>query len=229
MKKSIIKTVIASIVIGLINGCSIIQDDVLNLEEDVGNSSEYVNHYDKPYFEITTSEDIEDVVAYLPKETTTVRVKMKISNLEDIIYMKLVTEDGYEIDKILRRVEDIKLLGYKQDGYLYEPSVEKNVVTLQIFVPSIYLLEGIYKPKLVFSFKRNARSVQEVVQFNFAKHIYAITKENELKQEAPAYVTLKDYCSKAQTPNSDFFVQMSNVNENRLDIDTIKDIENLCK
>jgi len=48
MKKSIIKTVIASIVIGLINGCSIIQDDVLNLEEDVENSSEYVNHYDKP-------------------------------------------------------------------------------------------------------------------------------------------------------------------------------------
>ena len=70
----------------------------------------------------------------------------------------------------------MKQLGYEQDGFMYEPSVEKNVVTLQIYVPSIYIYNGAFKPKLVFSFKRNARSVQESVNMYFLRDIYTVSE-----------------------------------------------------
>lgn len=211
----------------LITGCSTVSES--SLKENVGKKDNFINHYNKPYFEVTTSEDIEDVVVYLPKSTTTVRLKMKVSNLEDIIYMKLVTEDGYEIDKVLRRVEDIKSLGYEQDGYMYEPSVEKNVVTLQLYIPNIYLYNGVYKPTLVFSFKRNARSVQEIVKLYFAKQMYTVSTDNNLSEEKPAYMTLSDYCEKSNRAGDDFFTQINRVNENRIDLDLIKEIESSCR
>ena len=214
------------IAFGLV-GCS--SNKVNPLDKEVAVPKGYLNHYNTPYYEISTSEDIEDVVAYLPKDTTTVRLKMKVSNLEDIIYMKLITEDGYEIDKILRRVGDMKQLGYEQDGYMYEPSVEKNVVTLQVYVPSIYIYNGAFKPKLVFSFKRNARSVQENVQLYFLREIYTVSKENNSSFEEPKYTTLSDLCAASKKADDDFFAQIATVNENRIDIETIKDIENSCK
>lgn len=198
-----------------------------SLDKPVGQPSGFINHYDKPYYEVYTDQDIEDIAVYLPKSTTTVRLKMKVSNLEDVIYMKLLTSDNYEIDKILRRVENIKDLGYEQDGYMYEPSVEKNVVTLQIYVPSIYLYNGVYKPKLVFSFKRNSRSVQEKVQLAFVKHVYSISNEDSV--ENPKYSILSDYCAASNKASEDFFNQIVKVNENRIYLETIKDIENSCR
>ena len=208
-------------------GCS--TQEISPLDNDVAITKDYINHFDKPYYEVQTNQDIEEVAVYLPKDTTTLRLKMKVSNLEDIIYMKLVTEDGYEIDKILRRVSEMQQLGYEQDGYMYEPSVEKNVVTLQIFVPSIYIYNGVYKPKLIFSFKRNSRSVQEKVQLYLARQIYSVTSENAQEQEAPLYTTLSEYCAAKKEMNTEFFVQTSQINDNRIDIETIKDIESSCK
>ena len=198
-----------------------------SLDRNVAKSSGFVNHYDKPYYEVTTEQDIEDLAVYLPKDTTTIRLKMKVSNLEDVIYMKLVTDDTYEMDKILGRVEDIKDLGYEQDGYMYEPSIEKNIVTLQIYVPSIYLYNGVYKPRLVFSFKRNSRSIQERVQLAFVKHIYSVSEENS--EENPMYSTLSDYCAASNKASEDFFNQIVKVNENRVYLETIKEIENSCR
>lgn len=198
-----------------------------SLDKPVAKSSGYVNYYDKPYYEVVTKQGVEDLAIYLPKDTTTVRFKMNVSNLEDVIYMKLVTEDGFEIDKILRRVEDIKSLGYEQDGYMYEPSIEKNIVTLQIYVPSVYLYNGIYKPKLIFSFKRNSRSIQEKVQLAFVKHIYSVSQENN--EENPSYSTLSDHCANSKKANDEFFEQVIKINENRIDLETIKDIENSCR
>jgi len=211
----------------LLLGCS--SKEVGPLDKKVAIEKGFTNHYTKPYYEVHTSQDIEDVAVYLPKDTTTLRLKMKVSNLEDIIYMKIVTEDGYEIDKILRRVSDMKELGYEQDGYMYEPSVEKNVVTLQLFVPSIYIYNGAYKPKLIFSFKRNSRSVQEKINLYLARLTYSVTNENAKNQEAAHYMTLSDYCASKKTVNEDFFKQIVTVNENRIDLETIKDIESSCR
>ena len=224
MKKIFLNTLVAVSAV-LFVGCSTKAE--YSLDKPVAKQSGFVNHYDKPYYEIFTRADVEDVAVYLPKDTTTIRLKMKVSNLEDVIYMKLVTDDMYEIDKILRRVENIKDLGYEQDGYMYEPSIEKNIVTLQIYVPSIYLYNGIYKPRLIFSFKRNSRSVQEKVQLAFVKHIYSVSNEDSV--ENPIYSTLSDYCEASHKASEDFFNQIVKVNENRIYLDTIKDIENSCR
>ena len=226
MKKLFLTILPIVIMFGLV-GCT--TKKVNPLDKEVAVPKAYLNHYNTPYYEISTSQDIEDVVVYLPKDTTTVRLKMKVSNLEDIIYMKLITEDGYEIDKILRRVGDMKQLGYEQDGYMYEPSVEKNVVTLQVYVPSIYIYNGAFKPKLVFSFKRNARSVQENVQLYFLRDIYTVSKDSNNSFEEPKYTTLSDLCAASQKADDDFFTQIATVNDNRIDIETIKDIENSCR
>ena len=226
MKKIILIVLTIAISLGLV-GCT---TNVVNpLDKEVAVPKGYINHFDKPYYEITTSEDIEDVVVYLPKDTTTIRLRMKVANLEDVIYMKLVTEDGYEIDKIIRRVSEMKQLGYEQDGFMYEPSVEKNIVTLQVYVPSVYIYNGIYRPKLIFSFKRNSRSVQESVQLNFLRHIYTVSKENNDTQERPSYSSLSDYCEASKKADADFFTQVVTINENRIDLETIKEIENSCK
>jgi len=224
MKKIFLYTVLVISTLLLV-GCSTKEN--YSLDKKVAIAEGFKNHYDKPYYEVFTEQDIEDIAVYLPKDTTTIRLKMKVSNLEDVIYMKLVSEDGYEIDKILRRVESMAQLGYEQDGFMYEPSIEKNIVTLQIYVPSIYLYEGIYKPKLIFSFKRNSRSIQEKVQLAFVKHIYSI--ENNDSQEKPYYSTLSEYCNASNKAGDDFFKQIVKVNENRIYLQTIKDIENSCR
>ncbi len=211
----------------MILGCA--SKEVNPLDTPVALQKGYKNNFTTPYYEVELPKDIEDVMVYLPKNTTTIRLKMQIANLEDIIYMKLTTEDGFEIDKILRRVEEMQQLGYEQDGYMYEPSIEKDVVTLQIYVPSIYIYKGTYKPKLTFSFKRNSRSVQEKVQLYLARQIYSVTNDNEQNQEKPLYTVLSKYCAKKKKADKEFFTQMEQVNTNRIDLETIKDIEASCR
>ncbi|MCW8838787.1 MAG: hypothetical protein OQK11_08810 [Thiovulaceae bacterium] len=223
--KKIFLNIVLIITTTLFIGCSTKSE--YSLDKPVAKQEGFINYFEKPYYEVFTEQDVEDVAIYLPKDTTTVRLKMKVSNLEDVIYMKLITDDGYEIDKILRRVENMKDLGYEQDGYMYEPSIEKNVVTLQVYVPSIYLYNGVYKPKLIFSFKRNSRSVQEKVKLAFVKHVYSVSNKNA--QENPLYSTLSEYCKASNKVSDDFFNQIVKVNENRIYLETIKDIENSCK
>jgi len=226
MKHHYITPLFITTIILLLSACSTVNQDALS--KPVAKKNGFINHFTAPYYQVNTTEDIEDVVVYLPKETTTVRLRMEVANLEDVIYMKLVTEDDLVIDKILRRVEDIKNLGYEQDGYMYEPSIEKDKITLQVYVPSAYLYHGTYKPKLILSFKRNSRSVQQNVNLYFSKKIYNI-KQNAKKEEAPIYLNLSEYCQEFKDVNGDFFKQLSLLNENRVDMDMIKDIETSCK
>ena len=226
MIRQYITLLFLTITLAIVSGCSSTNQNAL--AKPVAIKSGFINHFTAPYYQINTTEDIEDVVAYLPKETTAVRLNMKISNLEDIIYMKLVTEDDFVMDKILRRVDDIKKLGYKQDGYSYEPSMQKDHVILQVYVPSIYLYNGVYKPKLVLSFKRNSRSVQQNVNLYFSKKVYTVTQD-KIQHEKPLYLNISDYCKEFKEINGDFFTQLTDVNEERIDRDTIKDIENSCK
>ncbi len=228
MKKLIVST-IAIIALFIFAGCSTTSLTTNILDKDVALQKGYVNHFEKPYLEVNAKEDVEDIVVYMPKNTTTLRVRLHIANLEDLIYMKLVTEDAYEIDKILRRVEDIKTLGYKQDGYMYEPSLEKNVVTLQVYVPSVYIYKASYQPKLIFSFKRDSRSIQESINLKFLREIYSVSKKNDAKEERPVYSSLEVYCKSSKKADKEFFTQTATINDNRLDLETIKELEASCR
>ena len=212
-----------------LDGCStkvFVKED--ELAPKIGMVKNYKNSFTKEVFEVFTSEDIEDVAVYLPKDTTTVRIFMNVSNIEDVIYMKLVDDGAFSIDKVLRRVEDINKLGLKQDGYVYEPSVLKNIVTLQLHIPSIYLYENLYKPKLIFSFKRNSRSVQEKVNLYFMKHKLSVSQKNEKGYEKPFYSNVKDYCKNGNKLDSEFISQIDKVNTNRVDIEFLEEIKILC-
>ena len=225
----ILINLLALITLLVLSGCSTTAFNANDeLSKPVAKTDGYVNHFQKEVFEVYTSEDIEDVALYLPKDTTTVRLKMSVANIEDVIYMKLVDDSGFAVDKILRRVEDIAELGLEQDGFMYEPSVEKNIVTLQIYVPSVYLYANIYKPKLVFSFKRNSRSVQESVNLYLMKERYSVNSKNDKKHEKPFYSDVKDYCSNGNIINDDFKTQLDRVNTNRADSEFLTEIRILC-
>ncbi len=225
--KKILVSFLPFIALLFLSGCGA-KVTVDELAQPVGKNDNFINHFNKDIFEVYTPEDIEDVVLYLPKDTTVVRVKMSVSNIEDVIYMKLVDESGFAIDKVLRRVENITDLGLKQDGFMYEPSVEKNIVTLQIYVPSIYLYEKIYKPKLIFSFKRNSRSVQESVNLYLMKERYSVNDKNKKRHEKPFYSDVKDYCRAGNKINPDFKTELDRVNTNRADSEFLTEIRILC-
>ena len=91
---------------------------------------------------------------------------------------------------------------------------------------------------MIFSFKRNARSIQESINLYFLREIYTVStvvipaenpEENNATIEQPVYMTLSDLCESSIKVDDDFFTQIVKVNENRIDIETIKDIENSCK
>jgi len=194
------------------------------LGKDVA-KTEFTNHYNTPAYVVHTSEDVENVVVYLPKDTTVVRLKMKVANLEDIVYMKLVDESPFAIDKVLRRVENIDQLGLGQDGYMYEPSVEKNIITLQVFVPAVYLYKSAYKPKLVYAYKRNARVLQDSVELTFLKKRYYVYHKEGM--EYPAYGDVAKYCEN-NSMEKEYFDQLFEVNTNRVDEEFIKELRALC-
>jgi hypothetical protein len=227
--RNIFVKVLPLIALIFLSGCStkvFVKKD--ELAPKVGLSKEYKNSFTKDVFDIFTSEDIEDVSVYLPKDSMTVRIFMRVANIEDVIYMKLVDDSAFEVDKVLRRVEDISKLGLKQDGYVYEPSVLKNVVTLQLYIPSIYLYENLYKPKLIFSFKRNSRSVQEKVNLYFMKHKLSVIQDKESGYEKPFYSNIKEYCKKGNKLDGDFISQIDKVNTNRIDTEFLEEIKILC-
>ena len=207
----------------LLSGCSSTSYNQ-ELVQNVG-KTEFVTHYTTPTFTIHTSEDVESVVAYLPEDTTTIRIKMKVANLEDIVYMKLVDESSFSIDKVLRRVDDMQKLGLEQDGYMYEPSVEKNIITMQVFVPSVYLYNSKYQPKLVYAYKRNSRVLQDSIKLTFLKKRYSIHHENHM--EYPSYTNVEEYC-KNNTISKEYFDQLFELNTNRVDEEFVKELRALC-
>jgi len=228
MKNIIIKSLLVSILF-LLNGCSTkIFQEVDKLQQPVANIKNATNHFTSNTYDLFLNEDIEDVSVYLPKNTTTLRVMIEIANIEDVVYMKLIDDSSFSIDKVLRRVENIDKLGYEQDGYVYEPSVLKNIIVLQLYVPSIYLYNNLYKPKLVFAFKRNSRTIQEKMNFYLIKQRLSSVVKDE-KYEVPFYSNVKEYCDHNNTLENSFSVELSEVNEERVDEEFVTELKRLCK
>jgi hypothetical protein len=222
MKKSIYIFITALFVMLVSSGCSTKTQSELGVKVA---KKEFINHFTSDVYTVYTSEDLQSVVVYLPKDTTTVRIKMKVANLEDVVYMKLVDESPFNIDKILRRVDDINKLGLEQDGYMFEPSVEKDIVTLQIYVPSIYLYDSKYQPKLVYAYKRDLRVLQDKVNFSFLRKKYSVVEKDS--KEYPRYTNIKEYC-KDNKISKEYFDQLDQVNTIRVDEEFIKELREQC-
>jgi hypothetical protein len=187
------------------------------------------NLFNDRVLSVDVPEDIEDLSIYLPKKSTTVRLKLNIANIEDVLYMKLTDESDFNVNKLLKRVSDIEELGLEQDGFMFEPSVQKDVIILQIYVPSIYLYDNSYEPMLTFSFKRSSRAVQEKIKFYFVRQYYYVTN-NEEDQEVPAYGNLAEYCEKVELgAPQEFTNELEKLNQNRVGEEFRTKLQGICQ
>lgn len=205
-----------------ISGCS--TKNVSVLDKEVAKES-YKNYFDKKFYTVVLPEDTESFLFYLPKDDMNVRLKLKISNLEDIVYIKIVDDSPFNIDKILRGVSDIEKLGYRQDGYMFEPSVEKDIVTVSLYIPSVYLYDSKYRPKLVYAYKRDGRVLVDSIQLNFVKKRYFVEKKGT--REDPKYTNIEGYCKENKIEKR-YFDELGEINKDRIDEEFIKELEKLC-
>lgn len=198
------------------------------LDKDVANKGTIINHFEGSILDVEVKEDTEAMNILLPKENLTVRLKVKVTNIEDVLYMNIVDKSDFKINKILKRVASLEQLELTQDGWMFEPSIEKGVVTVQLYMPAIYLYKSTYQSNLLFSYKRSGRSIQESIGLNFSKQYYFPTKD-ENGYEEPAFDTLKEYC--ATTGNGvgdEYLSQINRLNPNRIKPELRKTLQGIC-
>ncbi len=198
------------------------------LDSDVANKGTIINNFEGNILNLEVKEDTEAMNILLPKDNLTLRLKIKVSNIEDVLYMNLVDKSGFKINKIAKRVSSLDQLNVTQDGWMFEPSLEKGVVTLQLYLPEMYLYKTIFSEDLLFSYKRSGRSVQESIKFNFIRQRYFPTKDDN-GYEVPAYNDLKEYCNATDKGLSlEYLDQVEKLNTNRLKADFKKTLKGIC-
>ncbi|MCK5294089.1 MAG: hypothetical protein KAJ49_05505 [Arcobacteraceae bacterium] len=228
MYKNIIFTILT---IFVFTGCFSEKNLVIfdELGDDVANQGKIIDNLSGSILTVYTSSDTESMSMVLPKDDLTIRIKIEIPNVEDILYMNIVSTDDFKINKLLRRVSTLNELSTNQDGWTFEPSVEKDVVILQLYLPSIYLYTTQFRPTLNFSYKRSARSLQESIKFNFIKQSYYAT-HNEDGYEVPKYGNLDEYCAETDNVVSETFLnQIELLNKNRISDDTKDKLRGICQ
>ena len=199
------------------------------LDNDVANQGEIINNFNEDILTIEAQEDIETISVILPKDDMTVRVKIKVANIEDVLYMNIVDHSEFNINKLIRRVSDLNELDINQDGWMFEPSIEKGIVTLQLYLPSVYLYNSKFSPQLLFSYKRGSRALQESIQFNFIRQQY-YPAHDENGYEIAQFGTLEKYCEGTGDGISENFLnQIDQLNSNRIDEKTINKLKGLCQ
>ena len=222
MYKNILVMIFA---IFMLSGC-FSTANILNFDElgdDVANKGEIVNNLEGSILTIETSPDTESISIVLPKDDITMKIRVKVPNIEDILYMNIVSNDGFNINKLIRRVGDLQELDINQDGWVFEPSVEKDVVILQLYLPSIYLYTTQFRPTLNFSYKRSGRSLQDTIKFNFIRQQYYSTHDTT-GYEVAKYGDWDKYCIETGNGVSENFTKQINlINKTRVN-DEEKDI-----
>jgi len=208
----------------IFTGCSTKIIDT-RLNDSVATKS-FVNHFPGDVLTIETSPDTEEVLVLLPKSDLKVRIKMNITNLEDVLYIKLVDESGFNIDKILRRVNR-EQIDMNSDAYMVDQKDEKDIVTVQIYVPHIYLYNNKYRPKLLYSYKRNGRSIQEEIKLNFLYKNYHVVQMDDL--EITTYSNVKEFCKAENEIEPKFKEDINRLSKHR-DLEDIKsELQALCQ
>jgi len=225
------KNIIITTVIALfLNGC--ISTNIFKfgeLDNNVANKKNIINNFEGKTLTIDLSSNIETLSVILPKDNMTVILRLKIPNIEDVLYMNISDGSGFKINKLIRRVSSLNQLDKQQDGWVFEPSEEKGIIKLQLFIPEIYLYNSQYNPKLMYSFKRGSRSVQDSIKMNFIRQNYYVSHDKN-GHEQPNYTTLNNYCKKTSTSVSDNFnTQINQLNKNRVDGTFIEELKGVCK
>ena len=227
MKKNILLAVIIAV---LFSGC--FSSNVLRfgeLDSDVANKGEIINNFEGNILKLDVPEDIERLSILIPKDNLTLRLKIKVANIEDVLYMNITDNSNFAINKLLKRVSNLDELDLQQDGWMFEPSIEKGVITLQLFLPEIYLYNTQYNPKLLFSFKRSSRAVQESIQFNFIKQHYFPSKDDD-GYEIAKFDDLKNYCKQTGKGLSEQYLeQIDKLNPNRVNNDLKQTLRGICE
>jgi len=222
---------IAIFTIFIFSGCfstkNILKTDELG--DDVANQDKIINNLQGSILTIATTADTEVMSVVLPKDDLTLRIKIRIPNVEDVLYMNIVSNDDFKLNKLIRRVESFKELNPNQDGWFFEPSVEKNVVTLQLYLPAIYLYKTQFRPKLNFAYKRSERALQDSIQFNFIRQQYYPTHDDN-GYEVAKYGSLSDYCLETgKGVNTNFYNEIDMLNKNRVSSDLKDELRGICQ
>ena len=228
MYRNIIFTILT---ISLFTGCFSTKNILIldELGDDVANKGKIINNLSGTVLTVYTSSDTENMSIVLPKDDLTMIIKIKVPNVEDILYMNIVSNDDFKINKLVRRVSNLKELDQKQDGWVFEPSVEKDIITLQLYLPSIYLHTTQFRPTLNFSYKRSARSLQDTIQFNFIKQNYYATHDDD-GYEVAKYTDWDDYCAQTSNGISESFLEQINLlNTNRISDETTEKLRGICQ
>ena len=63
------------------------------LKEKVANKNKIINHLEGNILNLTTYPDTEKMVVVLPKDNLTLRIKVKVPNIEDVLYLKIISND----------------------------------------------------------------------------------------------------------------------------------------
>ncbi len=199
------------------------------LGDYVANQGEIKSSLIGSVLEIKTTADTESMSVVLPKDNLTLRIKIAIPNVEDILYMNITTDDDFKLNKLIRRVSNFNELDPNEDGWVFEPSIEKNVVTLQLYLPAIYLYTTQFNPILHFAYKRSARSLQDSIAFHFIKEQYFPTFDKQ-GHEIAQYADLETYCAKTgNAPSQEFLDQIDQLNPNRIDQETKNKLRGICQ
>jgi hypothetical protein len=199
------------------------------LDNDVANQDQIINNHNGSILALETTSDTEVMTVILPKDDLTLRIRITAPNIEDVLYMNIVSNDDFKINKIIRRVSDISELDLEQDGWVFEPSIEKNVIILQLYLPSIYLYTTQFRPTLNFSYKRSSRSLQDSIKFNFIRQNYYATHDDN-GHEIAKYGTLEKYCEDTSNGVSENFLnQIDLVNKKRVGDELENKLRGVCQ
>jgi len=225
------KVFLLILVLFILGGCSskinIFNND--ELKDKVANKNKIINHLEGNILNLTIYPNTEKLVVFLPKDNLTLRIKLKVPNIEDVLYLKIISNDEFNINKIIRRVEKIDKLDLNQDGFMFEPSKEKDVITLQLYMPMIYLYKSKYNLTLDYAFKRENRSIKDTISFVFIRQKYYPTLDKN-GYEIPKYATLKQYCKDSKQDLSiEFYNQIDMLNSNRVDEKLKNKLRGLCR
>jgi len=206
--------------------------NLLNFDElgdDVANKGEIINNLNGSVLTIETSSDTESMSIVLPKDDITMKIRVKVPNVEDVLYMNIVSTDGFKINKLIRRVGNLTELDLNQDGWVFEPSVEKDIVILQLYLPSIYLYTTQFRPTLNFSYKRSSRSLQDTIKFNFIRQKYYPTHDST-GYEVARYGDWDKYCEETGNGISENFInQIDLLNKIRVSDEEKDKLRGICQ
>jgi hypothetical protein len=203
--------------------------DTKELNKVVANKENIVNNYYKDILKLNVNANIETLSVLLPKDNITVRIKITVPNIEDVLYMNLSDNSKFKINKLLKRVSSLNAVDLTQDAWMFEPSTLKDTIILQLYLPAIYLYDTQYNPKLLFSYKRSSRSLQESIQFNFIKQNYFV-KTDKKGFEIPDYGDMIESCKyNGNKIDPQFLEQIDKLNKNRVSTQFKQQLQRLCE